>query len=364
MSFFCATTVKLLSVVVVTNLRPKDSNVGGLRRAASRRSESRTMASGLTSEQPAYWLSTDNVCALGTGQLSCAGAPVFDAVGELAQIIDVHRHSRRGDECNRLALTATDHLRARGERLFEHLSAHIDHRRLPCRRKWPCACSSLLTMSGALCTRIGSHAFAFLSKRRIGRRVHVSAVYDSGFLASRRHSGRILDWPDWARGSSCWNTLLTPPPPQLRVRVTSGGGRRPFAPSDAQVCSAGFPAPEARPSPRSFTALKRRICDASTHALDQKIACSWCLVHGRLVRHLRTLLQQSVRVPHGSCTAAPWTHDDSSEHSCCLSTSFFRRLSSPTVTSLATSADLPKLPHCPLEGTRNRHEGSQRASYK
>jgi hypothetical protein len=68
MSFFCATTMELLSTIVVTNQGPKSSNVGGSGLAASGRSKSRgQMASGLASQNNDRYSSiADNIFVLGT----------------------------------------------------------------------------------------------------------------------------------------------------------------------------------------------------------------------------------------------------------------------------------------------------------
>jgi AraC-like DNA-binding protein len=239
------------------------------------------------------------------GQLSCAGAPIFDAVGKLAGVLDVSTATLEGaDRMQPLALAATvASARAVEERLFRDVFRHTwIIAALPSDESGPAlllAVDDEQRIVGA--DRVARLAFA-LSDRSLADGVHISAVYDSGLSLFRQHSGQ--DTPihlTRAGGSGCWNALLTPPLP--RSRVSRNWAEVVVHSRPRMSLLSNLPAPEATSLSRGglSPALKRRICDYIDSHLDQKISLhDLSSMAGFSAHHFARAFRQSVGVPpHG-----------------------------------------------------------------
>jgi len=238
-------------------------------------------------------------------KLSCAGAPIFDAVGKLAGVLDVSAVIFEGtDQTQQLALAATiASARAVEERLFREFFRHA----------WiiaavPCGDSVtalLLAVDedqrivGA--DRVARLAFS-LNDTRLAGGVHLSAVFDYNPLLFRRSSGQDIPVCLSRTGDNCgWNALITPPLARPNVSRTSPEA---IVHSQPRMSMLGdLPIQETpRPSRGGLPpALTHRICEYVESHLDQKIPLdALASMAGLSAHHFARAFRQSVGMPpHG-----------------------------------------------------------------
>ena len=238
-------------------------------------------------------------------KLSCAGAPIFDAVGKLAGVLDVSAVIFEGTgQTQQLALAATiASARAVEERLFREFFRHA----------WiiaaaPCddsVTASLLAVDedqrivGA--DRVARLAFS-LNDTRLAGGVHLSAVFDYNPSLFRRSSGQDIPVRLTRAGGDCtWNTLITPSLARSKVSRSSPEA---IVHSQPRMSMLGdLPIQEApRPSRGGLSpALTHRICEYVESHLDEKITLdALASMAGLSAHHFARAFRQTVgKPPHG-----------------------------------------------------------------
>src|SRR6266404_1928587 len=148
-------------------------------------------------------------------KLTCAGAPIFDAVGKLAGVLDVSAVIFEGtDRTQQLALAATiASARAVEERLFREFFRHAwIIAASPCDDSRPALLLALdedQRIVGA--DHVARRAFC-ASRKNLTDGVPLAAIFDYSLSLFRRGSGQdipsVLTQTD---GLGSWKTLITPP---------------------------------------------------------------------------------------------------------------------------------------------------------
>jgi AraC-like DNA-binding protein len=167
-------------------------------------------------------------------QLSCSGAPIFDAHGKLVSVLDVSSFNpEASDQSHALALAAVKvSARAIEERLFRETFSHA----------WSIAAAPSDDSGPALllaidkdqrvigADRAARSAFA-LNDKRLADGVHLSSLYDHDSAINRHNNGldivaRLVE----AHGAREWRAVVTPPkcgPGELRIPGNSALHSRP-----------------------------------------------------------------------------------------------------------------------------------------
>ena len=236
--------------------------------------------------------------------LSCAGAPIFDATGKLAGVLDVSRVDSEADRTHPLALAATiASARAVEERIFREFfwqtwviaAAPCDDQSLPLLL----AVDEDQRIVGA--DRVARLAFS-LTDTSLMEGLHLSRIFHDIFSVFRR--GGVQDIPirlTRAGGGAEWNALITPPLPKpglLRSWSESTLHSRP------RLTTVGtLSIPEETPPSRGglSPALTHRIRDYIESHLDQKISLdNLAATAGLSPHHFARAFRQSVGMPpHG-----------------------------------------------------------------
>src|SRR5258708_31768098 len=240
-------------------------------------------------------------------KLSCAGAPIFDAAGKLAGVLDVSAVISDGsDRTQQLALAAAiASARAVEERLFREFFRHA----------WIIAalpsdnsgCELLLAVDedqrivGA--DRVARLAFS-LTDRSLADGVHLSAIFDYSLSLFRRGSGQDISIRLARAGGKGWgHGLITPPLGRSRVSRSSPQALIHSQPRITQVASLPMPDSEVPlPSRGGLSpALARRICEYVESHLDQKISLdTLASMAGLSQHHFARAFRRSVGMPpHG-----------------------------------------------------------------
>jgi len=167
-------------------------------------------------------------------QLSCSGAPIFDAHGKLVSVLDASSFNpQASDQSHALALAAVKVSgRVIEERLFRETFSHA----------WNIAAAPSDDSSSALllavdkdqrvigADRAARSVFA-LDDKRLANGVHLSSLYDHDPAIFRQSNGqdivaRLVD----ANGAREWRAVVTPPksgPGELRILGNSALHARP-----------------------------------------------------------------------------------------------------------------------------------------
>jgi AraC-like DNA-binding protein len=239
------------------------------------------------------------------GKLSCAGAPIFDALGELAGVLDVSTVRFEGAEPTQpLALAATiASARAVEERLFREFFRHAwIVAALPADESSPAlllAVDDEQRIAGA--DRVARAAFS-LSDVLLAGGVHLSVIFDYSPSIFRRGGGQdIPHYFTQAGAASRWNVLITPPLPNSRV---SRSWPEAVMHSQPRMSLLGdLPVPETPPISRGglSPSLKDRICEYIDSHLDEKISLhDLSSMAGLSAHHFARAFRESVGVPpHG-----------------------------------------------------------------
>ena len=238
-------------------------------------------------------------------KLSCAGAPIFDAVGKLAGVLDVSAVIFEGtDRTQQLALAATiASARAVEERLFREFFRHAwIIAAVPCDDSAPAlllAADEDQRIVGA--DRVARLAFS-LSDRSLAGGVHLSAVFDYSHSLFRRGSGQ--DSPvrlSRAGSNGGWNALITPPLARSNVSHSSPEA---IVHSQPRMSMLGNLQMQEAPSPSRGglpPALTHRICEYVGSHLDEKISLGrLASMAGLSTHHFARAFRESVGMPpHG-----------------------------------------------------------------
>lgn len=235
-------------------------------------------------------------------KLTCAGAPIFDALGKLAGVLDVSAVATDGpDRPQQLALAATiASARAVEERLFrEHFRHEWIVAALP-----PDDTSSALLLSvdddqrliGA--DRVARQTFT-LDDKSLAAGKPLSTLFDYSPSLFRRRGGQ--DMPillSRAGGNDHWRALLTPPLPKSNL---SRNWPEAVVHSQPRLSMLSFmPMPEAPDASRGGLppAMKHRVCDFIESHISEKISLdALSTMAGLSPHHFARAFQQSLGIP-------------------------------------------------------------------
>jgi len=235
-------------------------------------------------------------------KLTCAGAPIFDALGKLAGVLDVSAVASDGpDRPQQLALAATiASARAVEERLFRE---HFRH-------KWIVAALPPDDTSSALllavdddqriigADRVARSAFP-LDDKTLAAGMPLSVVFEYCLSLFRRRGGQDIPVLLARVGpNDHWRALLTPPLPKSNLSRNS-----PEAVVHAQprLSMLSFmPIPEAPDPQRGGLSpfMKHRICDFIESHISEKISLdALSTMAGLSPHHFARAFQHSVGMP-------------------------------------------------------------------
>ncbi len=238
-------------------------------------------------------------------KLTCAGAPIFDARGKLAGVLDISTVAVEGsDRTEQLALAATiASARAVEERLFRDSFRYAwVIAALPSDESGPAlllAVDEDQRIVGA--DRVARLAFS-LNDRSVADGVPLSAIFDYSRALFRRGGGQDVPVRLQRPGRSVpWNVLITPP---LARSIVSRSAPEAVVHSQPRMSMLGdLPVPEASSFSRGglSPALKQRICDYIESHLDEKISLEvLSSMAGLSAYHFSRAFRQSLGTPpHG-----------------------------------------------------------------
>jgi AraC-like DNA-binding protein len=235
-------------------------------------------------------------------QLTCAGAPIFDALGKLAGVLDVSAVASQGpDRPQQLALAATiASARAVEERLFREYFRHA----------WIIAAiPSDETLAGLLLAadedqriigadRTAREVFS-LNDKRVAAGVHLRTLFEfSASLFRKRTAQDIPVRLTRSGGPDAWRALLTPP---LARSSLSRNSPEAMVHSRPRLSMLSYtPMPEAPDLSRGGLSptLKNRVCDFIEEHIGEKISLgALSSMAGLSPNHFARAFQQSVGMP-------------------------------------------------------------------
>jgi AraC-like DNA-binding protein len=236
------------------------------------------------------------------GKLTCAGAPIFDALGNLAGVLDVSAVATEGpDRPQQLALAATiASARAVEERLFRE---HFRHEWIVAALPSDDTSSALLLavdddqrLIGA--DRVARQTFT-LDDKTLAAGAPLSTLFDYSPSLFRRRGGQ--DIPILlarAARNDHWRALLTPPLPKSNL---SRNWPEAVVHSQPRLSMLSFmPMPEAPDLNRGglSPAMKHRVCDFIESNIGEKISLgTLSSMAGLSPHHFARAFQQSVGMP-------------------------------------------------------------------
>jgi len=234
--------------------------------------------------------------------LSCAGAPIFDAGNKLIAVLDASKIDMgRSDRTHGLALAAvTASVRAIEERLFRHSF----------RRAWTIAAARPQTSGAGLLLAVDNHQ-CVIGADRVARetlRLDETDLLSGKALSAFFHYDRSLfrrgdeqDSPArWTRidSESAWNILISPP---LRTSKELRNSEYAMIHSRPRLSTLGNLSVEAIPNSSRgglSPAVTRRVCDYIEGHLDGKIRLDGlAALTGLSIDHFARAFHQSVGVP-------------------------------------------------------------------
>jgi len=234
--------------------------------------------------------------------LSCAGAPIFDADNKLIAVLDVSRIDLgRSDRTHGLVLAAvTASVRAIEERLFRHSF----------RRAWTIAAAPPQTSGAGLLLAIDDDQRVVgadhVAREALGldERNLLSGKSVSAFFHYDRSLFRRINDQDspaqWTRldSESAWNVLITPP---LRTSKELRNSEYAMIHSRPRLSTLENLSVETIPTPSRgglSPAVTRRVCDYIEGHLDEKIRLDeLAALTGLSTDHFARAFHQSVGVP-------------------------------------------------------------------
>lgn len=235
-------------------------------------------------------------------KLTCAGAPIFNASGKIAGVLDVSAVASEGpDRPQQLALAATiASARAVEERLFrEHFQYAWIIAAMPIDESVPgllLAVNDDQRIVGA--DRVARMAFS-LDDKSLAAGAHLSALFEYSLSLFRRRTGE--DIPVLLTrigGNDLWRVLLTPP---LARSNLSRSWPEAMVHSRPRLSMLSYmPMPEAPDLSRGglSPALKNRICDFIEEHIGEKISLGdLSSMAGLSPNHFARAFQQSVGMP-------------------------------------------------------------------
>ena len=235
-------------------------------------------------------------------QLTCAGAPIFNALGELTGVLDVSAVASQGpDQPQQLVLAATvAAARAVEERLFREYFRH----------SWVIAAMPMdESVAGLLLAvnedqhvvgadRTARAAFS-LDDKHLTAGVHVSALFEYNAYVFRKRTGEDVPVPLTRTGvHDLWRVLLTPPLARTSLSRNSPEAIVHSRPRLSMLSDMSVP--EAPDLSRGGLppALRNRICDFIEEHIGEKISLrALSSVAGLSPNHFARAFQQSVGMP-------------------------------------------------------------------
>ncbi|HTZ46711.1 MAG TPA: helix-turn-helix domain-containing protein [Verrucomicrobiae bacterium] len=235
-------------------------------------------------------------------RLTCAGAPIFDALGKLAGVLDVSAVASEGpDRPQQLALAATiASARAVEERLFrEHFQYAWVMAAMPTDESVPgllLAVNDDQRIVGA--DRVARGVFS-LDDTCLAAGAHLSALFEYSASLFRKRSAEDIPVLLGRFGSNeSWRALLTPP---LTRSSLSRVWPEAMVHSRPRLSMLSYlPMPEAPDLSRGglSPALKSRICDFIEEHIGEKISLdALSAMAGLSPNHFARAFQQSVGMP-------------------------------------------------------------------
>jgi AraC-like DNA-binding protein len=235
-------------------------------------------------------------------KLTCAGAPIFDALGKLAGVLDVSAVATEGpDRPQQLALAATvASARAVEERLFrEHFRHDWIVAALPSSDAAPAMLLALdddQRIRGA--DRVARAAFA-LDDNRLATGIPLSSLFDYSLSLFRRRSGQDIPVLLARTGrNDQWRALITPP---LAKSNLSRSWPEAVVHAQPRLSMLNFmPMPEAPDPSRGglSPAMKNRVCDFIESHISEKISLdALSSMAGLSPHHFARAFQQSLGIP-------------------------------------------------------------------
>jgi AraC-like DNA-binding protein len=238
-------------------------------------------------------------------KLSCAGAPIFDAVGKLAGVLDVSTVLFEGkDQPRQLALAATiASARAVEERLFRDFFRYAwILAALPRDDSGP---ASLLAVDGDQrivgADRVARLAFSLTDSSLAGG-TPLSAVFDYSLSLFRRGGGQDIPLRlSRAGGNGEWNILITPPLARSTVSRSSPEAIVHLRPRISMLGNLPVQQPSCSSRGGLSPALAHRICEYVQSHLDEKISLeALASMAGLSAHHFARAFRQTVGMPpHG-----------------------------------------------------------------
>lgn len=235
-------------------------------------------------------------------KLTCAGAPIFDALGRLAGVLDVSAvASERRDWPQQLALAATvASARAVEERLFREHFRHV----------WIIAAMATDETTPGLLLAVdedqrivgadrAARAELRLDDKSLAVGAHLSAFFEfSACLFHKRGGQDIPILLTRISGHDLWRVLLTPPLARTSLSRNSLEAMVHSRPRLSMLSN--MPMPEASDLSRGGLSpvLKNRICAFIEEHLGEKISlAALSSVAGLSPNHFARAFQQSVGMP-------------------------------------------------------------------
>jgi AraC-like DNA-binding protein len=236
------------------------------------------------------------------GGLTCAGAPIFDALGNLAGVLDVSAVASHGpDRPEQLALSATiAAARAVEERMFrEHFRHAWIVASAPSDETMPAlllAADEDQRIVGA--DRVARSAFS-LDNKQLANGVHLSAIFEYSLAFFRKHGGQDLPVRLNRIGRDDeWRALITPPLARSSVSRNSLEAMVHSQPRLSMLSYMQIDETEHLSRGGLAPALTRRICDFIEAHLSEKISLDdLSSMAGLSHHHFARAFQQSVGAP-------------------------------------------------------------------
>ena len=235
-------------------------------------------------------------------KLTCAGAPIFDALGKLAGVLDVSAVATDSpDRPQQLALAATiASARAVEERLFrEHFRHEWIIAAVPSSDAAPAmllAVDEDQRLVGA--DRVARSSFA-LDDNRLAVGIPLSSLFDYSLSLFRRRSGQDIPVLLARTGrNDHWRALITPP---LAKSSLSRSWPEAVVHAQPRLSMLNFmPMPEAPDPSRGglSPAMKNRVCDFIESHISEKISLdALSSMAGLSPHHFARAFQQSLGIP-------------------------------------------------------------------
>jgi len=235
-------------------------------------------------------------------KLTCAGAPIFDALGRLAGVLDVSAvASEAPDRPQQLALAATvASARAVEERLFrEHFRHAWIIAAMPTDETRPGLFLAVDEDQRIVGADRAARSEFHLDDKTLAAGAHLSAFFE--FSAYRFHKRGGQDVPillTRTSGHDLWRVLLTPPLARTSLSRNSLEAVAHWRPRLSMLSN--MPMPEASDLSRGGLSpvLKNRICEFIEEHLGEKISLdALSSVAGLSLNHFARAFQQSLGMP-------------------------------------------------------------------